>query len=380
MAECTNCLSLDRIVQVKIDLENVLDQAEFGCITIITSEVVAGVVDSNNAYKKYTTLEEVATDWSATTAAYKSAKAIFSQVDRASIVNIAYLDLSSGNFTTLEDRLNELMKCIDCQGILTPTLGDGGIAIKTLFADWAEAKDGDVFYFTHTDNDDTLISNNATSIAAVFAQKSYKYTSVFYHSSQAAEFAAAALSYGLGQDLDVSGSSFTMAYKTLVGIEPDYLTNAQVTAATGVIPDQGCSRDYGHFANIYTCIAGVNMMLYGHMSDGNYFDTALLSQYLKARIQERVSQRIISQEVAQTADGYIELAHDVSFILSQAQDAGWIRGDNTQNGELGYQVLVPNIDNATKADLQCRITSPIQWKATLAGRVHHTSVSGLFQF
>lgn len=383
MAECNNCLTLDRLVTVDIEVEQVFDQADFGSISILTDETNgavgggASVLTTANYIKEYTTFDAVASDWDSSSAVYGAAQSAFAQTPRASVIKVILMNFS----TNIENQLNELFLCEDSQGILTPTLRSVTHVPSIMeIAVWTEARRGKNFYFVESDDIKTKDPNDATSLAALMKEAAYRYTSVYYNEKPSEYFAAASLSYSLGQDLDADGSAFTLAYKTLSGITPTFISDAEVTAITGVIPSAGCSRKFGHFANVYVCVAGVNMMMYGHMADGNYLDTALLSEFLKARIQERISDLLRTGQIPQTQDGYNQLADQVSFMLAQAQSAGWLIGNNTVGGQTGYSVFVPDITTSTRADRQCRITSPIQFKATLAGRVHHTSVSGLFQF
>lgn len=370
--ECNNCLPLSQLVKVDITVENVVDQQEFNCLAILTDEPNCGVggiaspVDAATMVLEYTSFADVAAQWDSNCEVYQAAQHAFAQTPRVAIVKVMYMN-AGGNIPA---QLDELFECENCQGIIAPEIADDTAQVLAI-ADWVELRAGQNFYFTDSHDADTLDPNNTTNIAAIVAAAGYKYTSVYYHSDATEQFAAAAISYGLGQDLDLIGSSFTMAFKQLVGVNPDFFSQSEIVAVTGFLPSTGCSTDFGHFANAYTCVGGVNMMLYGAMGDGNFFDTILLSEYMKARIQEAVAQVFINGSVPFTQTGVLTITNTLSFVLSQFEANGWIED---------YLVLVPSVANTTVADRACRILECPQFTARLTGRVHSTCIIGELRF
>ena len=370
MAECNKCLPLETFVKVDITIENTVDQEQFNCLAILTSDLTGGeggaasVVDATNTVKDYFTLSAVADDWDSSSDFYQSALHAFAQTPSVATVKAMYIDLDGD----IQGQLDSLFECEECQGIVIPELRDDPAKVLAV-ADWVEARKGKNFYFTDTNDVLTLDSNDATSIAALIQAAQYKYTSAYYHSDPTEQFASAALSFGLGQDLDLVGSAFTMAFNELALVSPDFITTEQLVGATGNIPATGCSADFGHFANVYTCVNNQNTMLYGSMGDGNFFDTYLLSEYVKARITESLSQLFVNGSVPLNNNGSAIMANQVDFILDQFQSAGWIDS---------YIVQPFDVESLAPSERKCRVLGCTKFKAQLTGRVHSTCVLGEF--
>lgn len=370
--ECQTCLPLSTLVKVDVTVQDVIEQNEFNCIAILTSELNgavgggASVINTTDMVKDYVSFTDVATDWDSSTDVYNAAQHAFAQTPRASIVKAMYFDPAGD----IPAQLDELFKCESCQGIVIPEIHDDPNVVLAV-ADWVESKNGDHFYFTDSNDPLTLDSNDATSIAALVQAAGYEYTSVYYHSDPTEEFAVSALSFGLGQDLDLVGSDFTMAFNSLNLVAADFITESQLTAITGHIPASGCSEEFGKYANVYTCVGGEDMMLYGAMGDGNFFDTVLLRQYIKERIQEALSQVFVNGSVPYTAAGAIRLTNVVSFVLQNFQDNGLIQNFVTQ---------VPDVSRATTAQKKCRVLDCPTFSAVLSNRVHSTCVLGELTF
>ena len=378
--DCNNCLPLDRLVSVDITTQTVFDERQFGSMAILTDNLnggiggAASVVNALNREKQYTTREAAVEDWDASTEVMKAITAAFAQTPRVSEIKVIYVD--SSNVNTFPNELTEVFKCLDCTGIISPDLRDR-INFQIAIADFIEPLNGKHFFFADTLDPGTKDPNDAATTAGFIAAGGYSYTSAYYK-ADAEQFAAAAMSFALGQDVDSVGAAFTMAFNKLNGLTPDLMSDAEATAITGVLPSVGQSESYGHFANTYTCVGGEEMMLYGSMGDGTYFDTALVAQYMKSTIQNNVAQLMASGVVGNDNSGLKLIGQVIEFSLGQYQGAGWIVGDNREGGQQGYTVYIPG--EATLAKRKDRITDAFRFEARLTGRVHATSVVGELQY
>lgn len=371
--DCNKCLPLDQLVKVDITTEDIVEQQEFNCLSILTSEPNCGIgatpspVDATNLVEEYVTFADIASNWDSNCEVYDAAQHAFAQTPRVGVVKVMYFD-PTGDVAA---QLDALFECEDCKGIVTPEVHDDP-AVVLAVADWVEARAGKNFYFTDTNDALTLDPNDTTSIAALIQAAGYEYTAAYYHSDPTEQFAASALSYGLGQDLDQVGSAFAMAYQSLALVQADFLTPSQVAAATGFLGNVGCSADIGKFANVYTCYGTTTTegIFYGNMGSGNHFDTQLLRCYLKARIQEIMANTLIGG-VPLTQDGLAIAAIQLEFVLNQYQAAGFIDD---------YVVEIPDITNTSAADRKCRIVECFKFTARLAGRSQYFCVDGLLTF
>ena len=370
--ECNKCLPLSCLVKVDVGVEAVIDENEFNCLAILTSIPDGGVgqapsvVNTTDCVKTYFTMSGVAEDWDSSTEVYQDAQHAFGQTPSVTAVKVMYFDPAGD----IAGQLDALYRCEDCQGLLAPEVKDD-IATVLAIADWVEAQGGDIFFFTDTNDENTLDPTDGTSVAALIQAAGYQYTSAYYHCDEDEHFAAAALSFGLGQDLDDVDSAFTMAFQELNLVNPCFISKEDLVAITGFLPNVGCGEEYGYFANVYTCVGGQNMMLYGAMGDGNFFDTALLREYMKARIAESLGQVLINGSAPLTDAGVMSLVARVNFTLSSFVTAGLIDD---------FFVEIPTIDSLSSSDRACRVLSCINFEARMAGRVHSTCVLGTLNF
>ena len=371
--ECNTCLPLDQLVKVDITTETIVEQEEFNCMAILSSEPNCGIggtaspVDATNMVEEYVLFEDISSNWDADCAVYQEAQHAFAQTPRVGIVKVLYFDPAGD----IPAQLDELFKCERCQGIVAPEIKDDP-AVVLAIADWVEARNGANFYFTDTNDALTLDANDTTSIAALFQAAGYQYSAAYYHSNPDEHFAASALSYGLGQDLDQTGSAFAMAYQELALVETDFLTASEVAAATGFLGSVGCGAEIGKFANVYTCYGSTTTsgIFYGNMASGNHFDTELLRQYMTSRIQEIMSNSLIGG-AALTEAGLSTAALELDFVLNQYQEAGFIDD---------YVVEIPDISNSSDADRKCRIVDCFKFTARLTGRAQYFCVVGQLTF
>ena len=384
MVNCNDCLGLDRIAAVNISVQAVLEEQQFGCLTVLTDETTGGIggaqspVTPTEQLKSYTSIDDVIAEWDTTSAVYKSAREAFSQRARVSLFNVAYVDYTGD----IEAQLNEVMNCGDCTGVTAPTLTTANEAVVGMrIARWVESDPKERFVFIAQSNDEDSADNTVrTTLMALMQEAGLKSSKTVYHPLPDERLDAAALSFGLGQDLDETGSAFTMAYQTFVGITPTKISDTKVTNITGFVPGLGCSKTLGNFGSVYTCINNTNVFYLGAMADGNFFDTLLLSKYIKARVQEAVAQRMIRGDIPQNQMGYDMVGSIIATVLKSFQTNGWIDGDNATPGGEGFAIYVPQYDATSQADRKCRIMPDFKFVARLLGRAHAVSIDGELTF
>ena len=384
MVDCNDCLGLDRLVKVDISTQDVLETQQFGCLSILTDETTgavgggASVVDDTNQLKTYTSFQDVIADWDANSAVYKAARETFAQTPKVQKINVIFVDYTNDIPTQLDERLG----CGDCTGLITPTLTAANEAtVGMAVSNWVESDEKKRFiYVIQTDDEDSKDRTVRTTIMALVQEAGHTHTTVLYHPLPNERFDAAFLSFGLGQDLDAIGSDFTMAYQKLTGLTPTKLTDTEVTNITGFLPGAGCSASTGNFGSVYTCINNVNVVYLGAMSDGNFFDTLLLSKYIKARVQEAVATIVIRGEVSQNFAGYTLISSTIASVLKRFQENGWISGDTIPGGQRGFIIFMPNPDETSQADAKCRTIPDFKFEAKLLGRAHYVGVVGELTF
>ena len=201
----------------------------------------------------------------------------------------------------------------------------------------------------------TTDASDTTSVAALLKAASYERTMCFYHRNNR-EYVSAAM---LGRALPEDAGSITWAYKTLSSVTAQNLTTTEI------------ANIEAKNANSITTLAGVNITRFGTSSEGEYMDVMRGSDWLAARIQERVYALLIQNDKVPYTDGGIQAIR--SEILAQLQ-AGVARDFIAADPE--PTCTVPRASEVSAADKASRTLNNVTFRATLAGAVHKVAIEG----
>jgi hypothetical protein len=164
-------------------------------------------------------------------------------------------------------------------------------------------------------------------------------------------FAGAAI---LGRMFTNNPGRATWAFKTLTGVTVDTLTATQ------------SSTILGKGGNIYTTIAGYNIIENGRAPDGTYLDIVRGRDWLMARLRERVIALFVNNLKVPYTDAGIAMV--VSLIRAQLREGqspafGFI-SDNPD-----FVVTYPDVLDVSANDKANRILPNISFEATLQGAI-----------
>lgn len=204
---------------------------------------------------------------------------------------------------------------------------------------------------------DTTVLDNAvtTDIASDLEASAYDRTGIFWH-ADSSDYLTCAM---LGKILTEQPGTVTWAYKTLASIAVDSLTSSNLT----VLDSKTC--------NHYTTIAGVNVTRYGRVASGEYFDVMRGTDWLAARIQERVYGVLVnSPKIPYTDQGVQAVRAEILAQLGIGVQRGFLAADPAPT------CTVPLVADVADADKAARLLQDVTFRATLAGAIHKMIISG----
>lgn len=228
----------------------------------------------------------------------------------------------------------------------------------------------DVFYDTQ---DAAIAAGTIPNLMSILQGDDYGRVWGIY--STTAHAGAAALGLAMGSNTGLADSSFTLAYKSLVGVTPEALTGAQVTAITG------------WNGNVYTSYGGTyNLLVQGQMANGTPFDQVLNLDILAANAATAVMNALTqSPKIPLTDAGVTILVNDINATLAQAAVEGILAPGvwnaqpvlNLQTGQNlpnGYIVLAAPVSTLTSSQLSERQAPAIYVCVKLAGAIEHAVI------
>lgn len=193
------------------------------------------------------------------------------------------------------------------------------------------------------------------SVADDLEDASRERTMLFFHQNNL-EYACAAM---LGRALPEDAGSITWAYKQLSGASSQDLTTTQTTNLEG------------KNVNFVTTLAGVTVTRYGTSMTGEYMDIIRGTDWLAARIQERVYALLIQNDKLPFTDAGIQAVR--SEILAQLQQ-GIARDFIAADPE--PTCTVPRASEVSAADKGARTLNDVTFRAVLAGAIHKVAIEG----
>jgi hypothetical protein len=219
---------------------------------------------------------------------------------------------------------------------------------------WVEAR---VKLFGTSSDDVNILSAIATSdIAYLLSDAEYARTFVLYHDDAATIYPEAAW---FGKMLPTLPGAATWAFKTLATIPSVKLTDTQRINAQA------------KNANTYELRGGVNFTYQGKVAEGEYIDTIIFVDWLKARMTERIFSRLVnSPKIAYTDEG----AGIIEAEIRAQLDIGIAQGGIAANPQ--YTVTVPLVKDQPFNDRANRFFGNITFFATLAGAIHVIEIRG----
>lgn len=219
-------------------------------------------------------------------------------------------------------------------------------------ATWVEAQ---TKIFLANSPDYAIITSATTDVMSDIETGAYSRTSMWFHKFPG-EYLGAAV---LGDILPRAPGSYTAHMKNLSGVSVDDIKSASIT----FINDKT--------GNYYVEIGGSNRTFNGQMGSGDFIDTIVFGDWLKARMQERLLGILFnSPKLPYTRGG---LAVIESEIRAQLLEGARVGGLNLETSPV---ISIPDLADISANDKANRIVQNVTFSATLAGAIHKIVING----
>ena len=221
-------------------------------------------------------------------------------------------------------------------------------------ADWVESN-RKLFGFDMIDTEvtDSGVSNDVMSSLKTLA---YARTYGLYSNKSNCDFGAAAW---MAQRFTSNPGSDTWMFKTLVGVNPSYLTDTEYTNLRT------------KKANIYTTVSGINMTQDGWSASGEFLDVTRFVDWLQAEIQVRVFTRLANSDKIPYTDGGVDL---IKSIIASALTDGTIAGGLA--ADPAPTVTAPLVADVSSLERANRNLPDVEFQGRLAGAIHSLEITG----
>ena len=231
-----------------------------------------------------------------------------------------------------------------------------GAAEIAATAAWVEAAKKLAVYQTADTKVATLSSAGDTeTIAFTLKNSSFDRALLFFHRNTEENIAAAMAGRALPED----AGSITWSYKQLSSVSSQTLTSTERTNLE--------AKD----VNFLSTLAGVAITRYGTVSSGEYADIMRGTDWLAARIQERVYTLLLNNDKLPFTDAGIQAVR--GEILAQLQQ-GVARDFIAASPE--PTCTVPLAVDVSAQDKGARTLNDVTFRATLAGAIHKVAIEG----
>jgi hypothetical protein len=220
-----------------------------------------------------------------------------------------------------------------------------------------------LLFLARTSDVDNLDSIITTSLMAELKALNYDRTMTTYNADSANKYIDIAWASEL---LPTIPGSNNWAYNDLIGVSTDKLTSAQ---SSSVLQDNN--------GNTYETINGLNLTRFGKVASGEFVDIIRGSDWLKARIQERILLELSFGRIPYTNQGIAIVENLVREILDIGAANGFIRTDSQGNGI--YTITSPLVDDVPVQNKIDRFLPDINFEAELAGAINTVSIKGVLK-
>lgn len=221
----------------------------------------------------------------------------------------------------------------------------------------------------------TVFTYTTKDVELLASMKGMNYRRSIGWYSQTALLSVAVAGWAMGANTGLRDSSFTLAFKTLVGVPVDDLNANLIEALKKVNGNYYVNRG-----------AEYDGLEWGNMADGVWFDEILNLDMLENDMQLCIMDLLHSRKkVPQTEGGVLMIIGAFKPALDKAVRTGFIapgiwKGPPIMDLETGdaipegYRIQSESIDDQAQADRDARMAPPIYTAIKLAGAIHYVVV------
>ena len=304
-------------------------------------------------YTEYTSLSAVAEDFQPTDPEYLAAQAIFRQSPNPGRVAIYSIDRTTPTPGDLATALNGLVQQHnDWYWLVFAPREHEETDLEDL-AGWVAAA-GKFAVFT----------NEAGMTAAQIVAQAQAINSsrvIYFAHTKPDDYPDAAL---VGRMAPMQPGGATFKFKTLDGVSEATFSTTEI----GQLHDAGVITYVRKFGALQTSE--------GYVTDKTYADIQLAKDWLKARMEERISRVLfVNEKIPYDNIGIAQIVEPIKTTLQQATALGLIARNDDGTGI--FTVRAPRREDIDPNDRANRILPDVYWDAVLAGAVHRVRVTGV---
>ncbi len=308
-------------------------------------------------YAEYTSISAVMEDYDVTSDEYKAAQAVFSQSPRPQkVAMFSFKRSAEPDEGDLAAALGELAQIHNDWYWLVYAPREHDPADTVELAAWVSGA-GKFAVLTNTPGDAETITAEVQLLSSELETARV----YFIAHTDPEKFPDAAL---VGRMAPLEPGTATFKFKTLVGVPEAEFKLATITGF--------------HEAGINTYVRkfGVLQTSEGLVTDGTYADIQLTKDWLKARMEERISRVLFTNEkIPYDNIGIAQVIDPIKTTLKEATARNLIaRGPD---GAGLFEVHAPRREDIDPNDRANRILPDVYWDATLAGAIHEVKVTGV---
>jgi len=307
----------------------------------------------DHPYTVYTSLSAVAEDFQPTDPEHLAAQAIFRQSPNPGRVAIYSVTRATPTPGDLAAALNQLVQQHnDWYWLVFAPRQQQESDLEDL-GDWVSAA-GKMFVCTN---------ESGMTAAQIVAQAQAINSSrvIYFAHTKPDDYPDAAL---VGRMAPVQPGAATFKFKTLDGVSEAGFTVTEIEQL--------------HEAGGITYVSkfGVLQTSEGFVTDGTYADIQLAKDWLKARMEERISRvPYVNDKVPYDNIGISMIVEPIRTTLQQATALGIVA--RADDGTGLFTVRAPRREDVDPNDRANRILPDVYWEAVLAGAVHRVRVTGV---
>ncbi|HBJ2623553.1 TPA: DUF3383 family protein [Clostridium botulinum] len=331
------------------------------------------VITKENRVKTYSKMDDLTADkWKGTEPEYLAAQKYFSQNPRPNKVAIGRWNNEEGE--DKESIVQAISACREANSEWYAAYVCGAEKNEIIsLAQYIDSASPESYLF-YTTSDSDILTGAEGNIFSVL-KKNGIHRALGQYSTKTNDAAVGIMGVAMGRNTQTSGSAYTLAHKTVSGVETEPLNSTQVTAVKNLNGNLYLNR-----GSVY------NLFEMGVSADGSKFDEILNLDMLTNSIQTSVVEALArTSKIAQTDAGMDSLLNAITEPLEKAREIGFIAPGvwntasilSVNTGDTlprGYMILSDSVDNQSQADREARKAPPIYILIKCAGAIESVGI------
>jgi hypothetical protein len=345
-------------IESRVDVIVALGTQPLSTVSFDSAAFAAELTDAAfpQAYKVYTSLTEMVTDGFLTTsAAYKYAALCFGGKFRVKKVYVVKFGSAGVAVTkTPVQALTDLFNVDDTAYYIgCSSHSDANVSAIAAFAESL-----DKMYVHSTQQAGVLVTATTTDIASVLQDAAYDHVLTIYNAAADTTYAEGGV---VGAMASITAGTSTLEDKTMTGVAVDSLNETQRTSLV--------SKNVAY----YMPIAGVNSVFNSKVASGQFFDTIVFADWLKANIAQEIyglmkRESDLGRKVSYDEAGFSKIRQACRRVIEIGRASGSISLD------IESIVRTPTRDEVSEADRMNRVLPNLVVEVPYSNAVHKVTV------